>query len=56
MKCSICKNKLENGEGSSSHPVKDGKCCNICNIQLVIPFRNLMSRINIIKKECFNYE
>ena len=48
MKCCICKGDIEKErdpitnkvyweEGNNAQPYKDGRCCNICNFQLVIP-------------------
>jgi hypothetical protein len=65
MKCCICKGDIEKErdpitnkvyweEGNNAQPYKDGRCCNICNFQLVIPYRIVMGRIDVIKKECFN--
>ena len=44
MKCSICKEeKLEEGYGEiyghNAQPINDGRCCSVCNIEVVIPTR-----------------
>lgn len=48
MKCVICKNEIDqqifpNGqvweEGHNAQPVKDGRCCTLCNDEHVIPLR-----------------
>lgn len=37
-KCSICGKKYE-GYGNNAHPVNDGRCCDKCNLETVIPRR-----------------
>lgn len=37
-KCSICGKKNE-GYGNNARPVNDGKCCDYCNANVVIPAR-----------------
>ena len=37
-KCSICGKDFE-GRGNNAEPVNDGVCCDICNINIVIPRR-----------------
>ena len=37
-KCNICKAPY-NGYGNNAAPVKDGRCCDICNQTIVIPAR-----------------
>jgi len=44
MKCCICKEEIEieeNGwaSGNNAEPVMEGRCCNNCNMELVIPKR-----------------
>jgi hypothetical protein len=44
MKCIICKNTIKpdfNGwaGGHNAEPIKEGKCCGICNDTIVIPTR-----------------
>jgi hypothetical protein len=36
--CSICQN-LFTGHGNNAQPVNDGRCCDRCNAQVVIPAR-----------------
>lgn len=36
--CSICGEKYV-GYGNNSHPVNNGRCCDICNMLVVIPTR-----------------
>jgi hypothetical protein len=38
--CCICGRRLRMHEGNRPHPVKaSGKCCNDCNVNVVIPAR-----------------
>ena len=37
-KCSICGKKYD-GYGNNARPVNDGKCCDYCNANVVIPAR-----------------
>ena len=37
-KCIIC-GKNYKGYGNNARPVKDGQCCDKCNIEKVIPIR-----------------
>jgi len=50
MKCCICGGEIEkkvnpkNGEvywdcGNNAEPVKRGRCCDVCNMEVVIPAR-----------------
>jgi len=49
MKCCICGGEIEKkrtpdgkvywDQGSNALPVKDGRCCDICNVMEVIPAR-----------------
>lgn len=44
MKCSICKKGIKvnpNGlsEGNNAEPINSGRCCDDCNIGVVIPAR-----------------
>lgn len=36
--CSICGKKYK-GYGNNARPVKDGQCCDKCNMEKVIPMR-----------------
>ena len=38
MKCILC-NKEYNGYGNNAEPLKEGLCCNECNVTKVIPER-----------------
>ena len=48
MKCSICKKEIRiKGswkEGNNAQPINNGRCCDICNINKVIPER--LERMN----------
>lgn len=37
-KCSICGKNYE-GYGNNAQPVNDGRCCDKCNLETVIPRR-----------------
>ena len=39
MKCSICKNEIYTEHGHNAQPVNNGRCCEMCNQTVVIPFR-----------------
>lgn len=39
MKCSICKGAIDDPHGHNAQPLNDGRCCDICNTQFVIPER-----------------
>jgi len=49
MKCSICKDEIETqvdetgkvlwDEGNNAEPINEGRCCNDCNMTVVIPAR-----------------
>lgn len=44
MKCSICQNEIpvkQGGwsSGNNAQPVNDGRCCDECNAEVVIPAR-----------------
>ncbi len=49
MKCCICKGEIEKkftpdgklywDSGNNAQPIKDGRCCDICNATKVIPER-----------------
>lgn len=38
MRCCICGEKIE-GYGNNAEPVKSERCCDACNIKVVIPAR-----------------
>jgi hypothetical protein len=46
MKCCICEKEIEKEieweYGNNAEPVKDGRCCNLCNEKIVIPARLLL--------------
>ncbi len=37
--CSICKGEMNDPYGHNAQPLNDGRCCDICNTQFVIPER-----------------
>lgn len=43
MKCCLCKKEIEVkgtwSQGNNANPVKDGRCCDRCDSEIVIPFR-----------------
>lgn len=43
MKCCICNKEIEIrgtwNKGNNAQPLKDGKCCDVCNYKKVIPAR-----------------
>ena len=40
MICSICETtKIEDRFSHNAHPVNDGRCCDSCNLMVVIPRR-----------------
>ena len=39
MKCVICDNEIYTEFGHNAEPVKDGRCCDMCNQTVVIPRR-----------------
>ena len=44
MDCSICRKPIEPNEigwdqGNNAQPVNDGRCCDPCNLKVVIPVR-----------------
>lgn len=41
--CSICGQKFYN-YGNNARPLNDGRCCDICNMALVIPMRQYFMR------------
>ncbi len=44
-RCVICR-KMTFGYGNNAEPVKKGRCCDWCNISVVIP-----ARIRMMRKE-----
>ena len=51
--CCIC-GKPFSGHGNNAQPVKDGKCCDECNWNVVIPAR--IEKLKEIQKEPANDE
>ena len=47
MKCCFCK-KDAGKYGNNALPIMDGRCCDKCNANVVIPIRILRMRGNII--------
>jgi hypothetical protein len=43
MKCIICKGEIEQkehwAEGNNAEPIAKGRCCDACNMTVVIPTR-----------------
>jgi hypothetical protein len=37
--CSICNIKHEDEYGHNAQPINNGRCCSVCNIEVVIPTR-----------------
>lgn len=48
--CCLCGEKLGNPYGFNAEPIKNGRCCAVCNYQAVLPTR-LKLFVNEIKKE-----
>ena len=36
MKCSICKNTINDKYGHNAQPINDGICCDDCNVLVII--------------------
>lgn len=56
MKCCICGNEIPVtsygwSEGNNAQPVKDGRCCDKCNDEVVMPARIAMMYEEYMKKE-----
>lgn len=45
MKCCFCKANIS-GEGNNAEPVKDGICCDRCNMDIVVPMRILYAKVD----------
>lgn len=45
MKCCICGKEITAREANSAAPLKEGNCCDACNIKVVVPFRMFLSTI-----------
>ena len=39
MNCSICKDKINDKYGHNAQPINNGKCCDTCNMTVVVPKR-----------------
>jgi hypothetical protein len=44
MECVICENKIKEepsgwSKGNNALPFKQGRCCDVCNLRFVIPYR-----------------
>ena len=48
MECCICGRRITNG--NSAYPVNLGKCCDTCNLIVVVPARIKLSRIKVGSK------
>jgi hypothetical protein len=46
MKCSICGKEIGK-YGNGAYPVNSGKCCDECNLKLVVPARIKLAKIEI---------
>ena len=46
MKCSICGKEIGK-MSNSAYPVTDAKCCDECNLRVVVPARIQLSRVKI---------
>ena len=64
MDCSICKEPIEVtsygwAEGSNAEPINDGRCCDTCDISVVLPARmeaiRTSSREELIHAEWSRY-
>lgn len=43
LKCCFCKKVIEDGFGNNPSPLRvRGRCCNECNMNIVVPYRILM--------------
>lgn len=49
MKCVICDKEII-GYGNNARPINDGQCCDECNINIVIPERTILLKM----QEAFN--
>ena len=46
MKCSICGKEIGK-YGNGAYPVNSGKCCDECNLKIVVPARIKLAKIEI---------
>jgi hypothetical protein len=53
MNCSICQKPIENkngwDKGNNAEPVNNGRCCDYCNMAVVVPAR-FQLMMNLDKK------
>ena len=51
--CSICQQPFNNNEqfGNNAEPINNGRCCDICNRQIVIPKRLDMCNLKVKQKK-----
>lgn len=55
-KCSICGDLIFEDEGNNAEPINNGRCCDRCNIEVVIPARlDKLNQIKEIKNERKNH-
>ena len=52
MNCSICKDEIEvevNGwyHGHNAKPVTEGRCCSVCNMEVVMPTRFMLESMSM---------
>ena len=46
MKCSICENTIKDKYGNNAQPINNGRCCNDCNVLVIIARIKEMSNDN----------
>tara|TARA_B100001250_G_C19773734_1_gene778527 strand:+ start:379 stop:603 length:225 start_codon:yes stop_codon:yes gene_type:complete len=39
LKCSICEGEHDDPYGHNAEPINNGKCCSVCNSDVVLPTR-----------------
>jgi len=39
LNCVLCDDEVSESMSHNARPVKDGRCCNLCNMEVVIPAR-----------------
>ena len=58
MKCCICKGEIEKkgtwNQGNNAEPVRKGRCCDSCDVMVVIPMRMRLMAINSQRREHVN--
>ena len=50
-KCVICKKEFE-GFGNNAEPIKEGRCCDECNVKVFIKRIKNIKKIEEIDKKC----